>query len=1500
MPEPNLATPFIENHAFIIGINDYRNGISPLETAVNDAREIASLLGGDFHGYTTHLLENGTKSEMEAMFTQMKAKIKAEHRVIFYFAGHGIALDTDEAEPKGYLVPSDANGQDRSTLVPMDALGATLKELDDQDLHVHVLLILDCCFSGAFKWASGTRSFTFDENDILYEERLLRFTKHRACQVITSASHDQKAADVLPTDFGTRDTGGIGDKDNSPFAWALIQALLEGKADVERENLKTGKKESDGVITATELSAYLRDTVEPLTREEGTGQSPSFFPLKQHDSKGEFIFLNPKSKLNLPSAPDYNPYLGLRVFGENDVKHFFGRDAAIAEIEASLQGTSLLVVSASSGLGKSSTVKAGLFPKLKAAGKFQHMHCIRPTDGTKPLKDLPKALKEAGKHLIVIDQLEELFHLEEDARAEFEQQLIKTSAGIKRSTAKMLLTMRSDFEWHLRDSDFGKTFWDEEKIREFLYRLPPMKREELEQIMLKPADMIAYDFESEQMIDQILEEIDNAPGALPLLSFTLSKLYEFRDTDNRIFRLKDYTEKLGGINGALSATADQVFASFEPQEGKGAVNETNRLQGKQAILRNLFLRMVRLNDGSYTRRRVYLNKSSKILKHKALNELDYPDHLDEMVEEVLEAIGGGQEEAKVGKPMLAQLVIRGQDNQGPFIEPLHDSLLNFWGKGLGWIREFGREHLVLQRQLWQAVEEYHAFDEEKRKSQSSYRSNELGDTSPLWHNNPKLELVMMAICDPNNEWLCKQGYSKIDLSTVAWLLWEHQPDQSQLDTLQPFRVDLKEDNLELLYDKIKSQMDPWLNEFELDFVKKSFEKQQSELDRMREERDEARAAALAAKARELGNRNPTLALNLAFGGLSSYRSAESVAAFHDVDLLTYCHGAFSKSFEGHTGGVVALAYTPNGKQIVTGSGDKTAKLWDITTGTEIRRFEGHTSGITSLAISPDGKHLLTGSRDSLLKLWDIKTGEEVKCFEGHESSIYSVTFSPDGQMALSGSLDSKAKLWDIKTEKEIKSFDKHLDYVQAVAFSPDGTKILTGSKDKLARLWDIQTGKELKSFKGHEDGIYAVAFAPDGKQILTSSWDATAKLWDIGTENEIKSFVGHTAKLTSGVFSPNGKCILTASWDKEARLWDIESGNTILSFKGHTDTIYDAIFSPNGKEILTASWDKTAKLWQLPEDKVLKNFEGHEDEIHAVAFSQDHVLTGSKDKSAKLWELSSGKELQSFHGHKAQVYSVAFSPDHQKVLTASRDKSAKTWDLKTGKKIQSFEGHSDFVYAAVFSPDSKQILTCSKDMTAKLWDKSTGKEIRSFEGHEDRVYAVAFSPNGKMILTGSWDDTAKLWDAASGKEIQCFEGHDGKIQAVAFSPDGKHALTGSLDNSAKLWDIKNGTEVKHFHGHSDDVYAVAFSPDGQQILTGSKDKSAKLWDVTTGQAIKSYLGHGYYVDAVAFSPDGKFVLTGSRDKTAKIWSTSTDWNPQVYKLNEEERKEFKIPEEVEY
>ncbi|NEU74417.1 protein kinase [Hassallia byssoidea VB512170] len=290
------------------------------------------------------------------------------------------------------------------------------------------------------------------------------------------------------------------------------------------------------------------------------------------------------------------------------------------------------------------------------------------------------------------------------------------------------------------------------------------------------------------------------------------------------------------------------------------------------------------------------------------------------------------------------------------------------------------------------------------------------------------------------------------------------------------------------------------------------------------------------------------------------------------------------TLKGHTSMVQAIAISPDGQLIASGSNDNNIKLWQLTTGKLLRNFNrwfsGHSSMVDSLAFSPDGKLLASGSWDDTIKLWQVNTGKQISTFTGHSNWVNSVAFSPEGQMLASGSADHTIKLWQIKTGRQISTLTGHLDLVGSVAFSQDGEILASGSADYTIKLWQVHTGREICTFASHFFYVNSVAFSPDGQLLASGSADNTIKFWQVSTGKELRTLTGHLDSVWSVAFSPDGQLLASASWDKTIKIWHASTAKEICTLTGHLNYVRTVAFSPDGRTLVSGSDDDTIKIWR--------------------------------------------------------------------------------------------------------------------------------------------------------------------------------------------------------------------------------------------------------------------------------------------------------------------------------
>jgi eukaryotic-like serine/threonine-protein kinase len=599
----------------------------------------------------------------------------------------------------------------------------------------------------------------------------------------------------------------------------------------------------------------------------------------------------------------------------------------------------------------------------------------------------------------------------------------------------------------------------------------------------------------------------------------------------------------------------------------------------------------------------------------------------------------------------------------------------------------------------------------------------------------------------------------------------------------------------------------------------------------------------------------------------------------------------------HQAAVMPVAFSPDGTAIVTAGPDNTARLWDAASGKPIGQAMKHRGPVRTLAYSPNGKTVLTtcwgepvipgGDSTNRVRLWDGATGQPIGQPLQNQDSIESFAFSPDSKTVLTGHNDGTARLWHCVTAKLIGQPMVHDRGVRAVAFSPDGKIALTGG-DLTVRMWDAATGMPIHRPLVHEAAVKFVAVSPDGETILTGSSDKRARLWDAATGQPIGRPLTHQGEVSSVAYSPDGKTILTGSSDKTARLWDAVTGHPVGHPFRHEDAVVSAVFSPDGRSVLTESAEGVARLWDATTTQSIGKPLEHPADVFAVAFSPDArtILTGGWDNTARSWNAATGEALGRPMVHRSAVGLVAFSPDGKTILTGKPEFRgfARLWDAASSQPIGQPMVHPERGWADVFkfSPDGRSVLTVREGASAQLWDATTSQPIGKLL---KPVLAVTFSLDGRTILTASEDGTVDRLDATTGQPIgrQRVDLHGDS--PVVFSPDGKIILALSGDHTVRQWVIATGQPAGEPMVHQGRVESITFSPDGNSILSesnvtnvsgeGSHDVKLRLWGAATGRPIGQSLAHQHYARSVAFSPDGKTFLAGSVDNPAQLWDAAT-------------------------
>ena len=284
-------------------------------------------------------------------------------------------------------------------------------------------------------------------------------------------------------------------------------------------------------------------------------------------------------------------------------------------------------------------------------------------------------------------------------------------------------------------------------------------------------------------------------------------------------------------------------------------------------------------------------------------------------------------------------------------------------------------------------------------------------------------------------------------------------------------------------------------------------------------------------------------------------------------------------FEGHIRDVLSVCVSPDGKHVVTGSSDRTARIWRLSDSSLVHTLEGHKSAVTSVCVTADGKHVVTASNDNTARIWLLSDGSLVHTLQGHTSFVNSVCVTAGYKQVVTGSDDKTARIWRLSDGSLVHTLHGHTSFVNSVCVTPDGTHVVTGSEDRTARIWRLSDGSHVRTLKGHKSDVYSVCVTPDGKHVVTGSWDKTARIWLLSNGSHVRTLEGHTNGVSSVFVTADGMRVVTASKDKTARVWLLSDGSLVRTLEGHTDTVSSVCVTADGKHVVTGSNDRTARIW---------------------------------------------------------------------------------------------------------------------------------------------------------------------------------------------------------------------------------------------------------------------------------------------------------------------------------
>jgi WD40 repeat protein len=656
-------------------------------------------------------------------------------------------------------------------------------------------------------------------------------------------------------------------------------------------------------------------------------------------------------------------------------------------------------------------------------------------------------------------------------------------------------------------------------------------------------------------------------------------------------------------------------------------------------------------------------------------------------------------------------------------------------------------------------------------------------------------------------------------------------------------------------------------------------------------RAESQRLAAEANGLLLQEGSADLAALLAIRSLNTEYTPQADEALIAASLLEYPIQAFI----GHTDRVKAVDYSPDGRSVLTGSGDSTVRLWDIQTGQEIQRFSGDMQDINSAVFSPDGHSILVGSRhDHTVRLWDVASGSELSRFtegngggfsldgqriflfsENNENSVImdlasgeilhtipgpqrwrrpeSTGYSPDGSLFVDVPLDDDIGfIRQVDTGEDILNFPVS-DAFENFAFSSDNRYFAITTEPGAVDLWHLQTGELMHTLPADQaDEVISLAFSRDNQFIVTGGSDTSVHVWEIQTGREIHRFRGHGLPVRNVDFSPDGRWILSGSFDQRALLWDLYPAAPLAYLDEENYALYSAVLSPDGSRIVTTRDDGTIMLWDMNTNRLTNTLQAGDEPVWFSGFTPDNRLLVTASDQVRVWDTHDGTVLREL----PQVGVLMTGNSHLNWLDVSTNYlvaaysgvneeagSVILWDLETGDEIRRYTTPSAAL-VGMMSPDSHYVVTqTTLDRLFRVFDALTGEELHTFHSVNNYSFGHfhAFSPDSKVLFTGG-NVVSAFWNLDSGEQIHEIIGHRDFVLSSRFSHDGRLVVTSSPDKTVRLWDVETGHEVRRLTLPFSPLSADFMRDDKALVVLGDDGKN-HFFDVEFQDAIQTLCAH---------------------------------------------------------
>ncbi len=610
---------------------------------------------------------------------------------------------------------------------------------------------------------------------------------------------------------------------------------------------------------------------------------------------------------------------------------------------------------------------------------------------------------------------------------------------------------------------------------------------------------------------------------------------------------------------------------------------------------------------------------------------------------------------------------------------------------------------------------------------------------------------------------------------------------------------------------------------------------------------------------------------------------------------------------GHELAVISIATSPDSNLVVTGSRDKSAKLWDLHSLREVRSFLGHEYSVTTVAFTPDGKFLFTGSSDGTLRKWDVFTGREINKINPFNETITDIVISPDGKYYAVSCLKYAVRIYRLDTDKPVKELEANPEGNRRgvnLAFSADGNFLALGEDNRKASVYQTSDWKLVHVFEfgsGWCGGCATfVGFTPESKSLVMASHHGSVKQYDLENGKLSRQYADEISDPTSIQVSPDGRLLMVAT-EKDIHLWDIATGKAHPPFNaGNDKEINEVAFASNGKYLLITSNDNSCHLWNLAHARDAGSLTGFlnmrdkggmtydpnfiwDMQIAKYVRFKNHLLLTPDGKSlikgkfgskVKRWDIASGKTKMEYTGHSKAVLCYDLSRDGKRLITGGGDGRIILWDTETGDSIRVIKAHREPILDVQFCSDESKVAASSWDATLATWDLSSGKAVNYFDFENNSALNLLWGPSDLYLFTSQGKDL-RLLELDSKTAVRDFVGHQDIIGSIRLSNDQQQLLSASWDGSIRLWNVSSGLMTKKFLGHHGAVHTAVFSPDERYIYSAGADRQIRVWEVLSGKTIRTLDGHKAEVTSLIFSPDHSMLISHSVDGATKFWDLNT-------------------------